>query len=217
MGKIIADIIVNRIRIIDDNKAFRDTLQETVIDSDFEAISQTETVINVDQFLINDILPGDAVVSDHHLMVKNYFPINGAEVVYKCFEKHIPSVLVTRFQDSKSEIRKYRSNIPVILNPEEFEPETLIESLEICINEFKGILRPERKMWRALVRIEDVQDHTVYILIPGWDANRGISLNRSDFPPLLRNKIAQGKRFHAKTNIGTESGDDLYFTDWENK
>jgi hypothetical protein len=208
---------INRIFIIDDDEEFRSTLEDTVQESNFKAFPQNERVENFDKYLMDFVHQDDAIVSDHQLKKKNYFPVNGAEVVYKCYERGIPSVLVTRYETHIGEIRKFRKNIPVILNPEDFEPATLVKSLEICIEEFNGEIKPQRKLWRTLVRIDSIDKNHIYIVIPGWDRNEIISLNIEDLPTDVKANIQPDLRLHAKANIGTESPNDLFFIDWELK
>jgi hypothetical protein len=217
MGKTIVDRIISRVHIIDDNEIFRGALEEAVQESELQPIQQQSKVESVDRFLMEVVGSEDAVVSDHQLKIKNYFPINGAEVVYKCYEHKIPSVLVTRYETHIDEIRRYRKNIPVILNPEDFEPDTLIHSLEVCINEFNGNIRQARKGWRTLVRIDGADESHVYVIIPAWHTSEVISINKSDLPEDMRGIAVPEKRFHACINIGTESPNDLYFTNWESK
>jgi hypothetical protein len=217
MGALIKNRQIDRICIIDDNEEFRLGLEDTVQESDFIPVSQNERVDNLEMFLNDIVQINDAVVSDHQLKKKNYFPVNGAEVVYRCYERGIPSVLVTRYEPHIGEIRKFRKNIPVILNPEEFEPDTLYKSLEVCIDEFNGEIKPARKIWRSLVRIDSLDKNHIYVIIPSWDTNEIISLNIEDLPEKMRSVIEPDLRLHAKVNIGCESANDLFFLDWETK
>jgi len=217
MGKTIATKIIDRIHIIDDNEEFRVGLEDTVQESDFIAIPQNEKVENFNLFLKEKICANDAVISDHQLKIKNYFPINGAEVVSRCYESKIPAVLVTRYETHIDQIRKFRKNIPVIINPENFEPDTLIRGLEVCIKEFNGIINPDRKGWRTLVRIDSFDENHIYLIIPSWNCNDVISINKSDIPDEIAKNIQEEKRLHARINIGSELSNDLFFSDWELK
>lgn len=217
MGVKINNWQIDRVCIIDDNEEFRSALEDTVQESDFIPIPQNEKIDSLERFLMDVVQPHDAVVTDHQLKKRNYFPVNGAQVAYACYDRRIPSVLVTRYEPHIGEIRKYRKNIPVILNPEEFEPETLLKSLEICINEFEGKIKLERRVWRSLIRIDSFDKDHIYVIIPSWDPNEVISLNTEDLPVEIKNVIEPDKRLHAKVNIGCESANDLFFTEWEPK
>ncbi len=206
---------INRIYIIDDDDFVRSTLVDTVTDSNFQAVAQDHKVERVDQYLVDCFNQHDAVISDYQLQKKNYFPTNGAEVVSKCFDKGIPSILVTKYEPHIAEIRRFRQNIPVIINPEALEPETLTVGLQLCIDEMLGNFLPSRKLWRALVRVDGVDDNHVYIIIPSWDMNKAISLNKNDLPKEIVETAIADKRMHVRVNLGASSADDLYFVNWE--
>jgi hypothetical protein len=218
MGLAIKGRQIDRVFVIDDDKYGRESSGFAVEESPFEPVIQESGITNLNSFLENNIHITDAVVSDHHLKKRNYFPENGAKVVYECYERQIPAVLVTRFGESEiNEIRKFREKIPVVLTPGEFNPDSLINSLETCINEFLGNRKPERVAWRTLIRIEDVVDNNIFIFIPGWNYEVSISLNKQDLPRDIRNIIKADMRVHAKVNVGAERSEDLFFKDWEAK
>lgn len=205
---------IERIHIIDDNEIFRETLEETIIDSNFIPLQQ-ESIYNIQTFLNNEILHHDAIVTDHHLMKSSYSPVNGAEMTSICYDKKIPSLLVTKYETHTPEIRKFRHKIPVIINPDDFQPDSLIRGLEICIDELNGKIRTDRKGWRTLLRVDYIDESNIYVLIPGWNPNDIVMLNKTDLPKHIIEEIRPESRLHAVVNIGTEYSKDLYFTDWE--
>lgn len=217
MSIIIENTKISNVCIIDDDDDARDALEYTVEDANMVAVPQKEPVENLISFLDLCQSSTDAIVSDHHLRKKkNYFPVNGAEFVANCYERNIPSVLVTKYEQPEiNEIRRFRHNIPVVLTPGEFFPDSFLKSLEIIINEFKGKYTPERKAWRTLIRVDDVDLNNCYIVIPAWDTNKVISVNRNDIPLHLQALVLPDFRFHAKVNIGTTNENDLFFKEWE--
>lgn len=218
MGKIIVDKQIDRLCIVDDNKASRTSFVESLNDSAFEPFSLDQQIVDVNAFINEQIGPAVAVISDHQLKKANYFPMNGAEFVALCYTKHIPSILVTRYEKTQmTEIRKFRQHIPVLINPSDFDIDCIHISLEICVREFKGIIRSDRKLQRTLVRIDAVDDTHIYIIIPGWDSSEIISIGRNELPIEVRAVVAADKRMHVKTNIGCENQNDLFFTEWEIK
>lgn len=219
MSMNINDWQIDRIHIIDDDEESRQVLEYTVADTDVMPVIQNERIDNLSNYLNEFIGHQDAVVSDHHLKKKNYFPVNGAEVIFQCYKRRIPSVLVTKYEQAEIvEIRKRRRNIPVILNPDEFDPETLLYGLSTCINEFKGVVLPERKLWRTLIQVDDVSENSnFFIIIPSWNPQETISINKSELPPEISSIIKPDMRLHARANIGADNVNDLFFTDWEPK
>ena len=218
MGVLIANQKIDRLCIIDDDEGARASYVEAFYDTSFEAFPQDE-VDDVSFFLDKFLKASDAVISDHQLKKKkNYFPINGAQVVSMCYERYIPSVLVTKYDQAQmSEIRKFRKNIPIILNPSQFSEDTVIHSLEVCIKEFKGDIRADRKLWRTLVRIDAIEKNHIYIIIPGWDTSEAIAIGKDELPEHIKPIIELDKRMHIQINIGCESVNDLYFGEWEIK
>lgn len=215
MAITIDDRHISRVCIIDDDDSSRDVLKYTIEDSDLEAAPQNDGVANVENFLLS-ITQNDAIVSDHHLRKKNYFPEDGAVVCSRCYDKYIPSLLVTKWEQAgMHEIRKFRSKIPVIINPEDFNPDTLIQSLEICINEFKGILIPPRKTWRTLIRIDDLDDSHLFAIIPSWNSNEVISIAKAELDFEVVAALQRGQRVHANVNIEAEQSYELFFQNWE--
>jgi hypothetical protein len=219
MGIKIADRQVDRLCIIDDDEGVRSTYVEEFYDSAFESFAQDEQVEDVDYFLTHVLKPTDAVISDHQLKKKkNYFPINGALVVSKCYEIGKPSVLVTKYDNSQMpEIRKHRKNIPIIINPSHFGEDAVYHGLEVCIKELKGYIRSDRKLHKTLIRIDAIEGNFIYIIIHGWDTKEAVSVSKDELPEHIKGIIEVDKRLHVYTNIGCENVNDLYFGSWEIK
>ncbi len=211
MGNLIAGRTVQRLHIIDDDEGARSSYVETFYNSRFETVSQGG-VEDVEQFLALSIGPTDAIISDHQLTKRSYFPINGAEVVSKCYERRIPSVLVTKYDKTQmSEIRRFRQKIPVIINPSDFDEDVVYNGLEVCIKEFSGQIRPDRKLWRALARVDSTDESHIYIVIPNWDPTEVISIPREELPVEIQSLIEIDKRLHVHANLDCETINDLYF------
>ncbi len=216
MAVSIANREIRTIYVVDDDNEARNGYGLTVEEMPVETKLQEHKVDNLNTFLLS-FSNYDAVVSDHHLRKSsNYFPTNGAEFVAKCYQKNIPSILVTKYEaESFHEIRPYKQYIPIVLRPDEFNPESLEISLEICIKEFRGEIAPVRKPWRTLVRVDDKVDNSVLVILPSWDLNRGISLQLDEFPHDLQTMIEPDFRFTADVNIDAENATELYFTNWK--
>jgi hypothetical protein len=218
MSLIIDDKEINNVCVIDDDAQARHGWSLAIEDSKLHPFPQNEKVLNIDDY-IPYLQRFDAIVTDHHLMKKNYFPVNGAEIVYRCYDYKIPSILVTRYDDEKvvDEIRRYRNKIPIILSQEEYAPDTLRQGLEICLNEFKGKLLPERKLWRTFIRIDDIDKTHVYLLIPAWNPNKVVSINRNLIQEEILKVLNPDMKMFAQVNIEAKDVIDLYFKNWELK
>lgn len=217
MGLQIIDRQINRLFIVDDDKNSRLMLKESIIDSELEPLTIDNQVHDINTFL--DLFSqSDAVLSDHQMKKTKFFPVNGAELISICYQKFIPGILSTRYDKTQmAEIRKYRQFIPVLINPSDLETDDLQNSLEICVQEFKGYFRRDRTLIRTMVRIDSVDPTHIYIIIPGWDASEIIMVDRNELPDNVKGLVDYDKRLHVKANIGCESIYDLYFSEWEIK
>jgi hypothetical protein len=213
---------ISKVYVIDDDSDSREGYGLTVEEIDVETVLQNERVDDISRFLLV-IGNQDAVVSDHHLKKSSsYFPMNGANFIHKCYERHIPSVLVTKYEmASYHEIRPFKRNIPVVLTPEQFNPDSLIKALELCVTEFKGSFSQTRKTWKTLVRFDDVikddaNNKTVAMaILPSWNRNLVINLKMMELPEEIQ-KIAEADlRLYAHVNIDAEDPYELYFQNWE--
>lgn len=222
MSVILLDREISKIHVIDDDIDSRESYGLTVEEIEVETVLQNDRVDNIDTFLLT-ISNRDAVVSDHHLKKSSsYFPINGANFIYKCYDKHIPSVLVTKYEmASYHEIRPFKRNIPVVLTPEQFNPDTLVRALELCVTEFKGNFSQTRKTWKTLVRFDDVlkdeaNNKTVAMaILPSWNMNMVINLKMMELPEEIQQIAEPDLRLYANVNIDAEDPYELYFQNWE--
>jgi hypothetical protein len=215
MGISISDRQVKRIWIIDDDESARASYQDSLVGSVFEVSSPDNMAPDPDLFF-KGLEPTDAIISDHQLKAKNYFSINGAELVAKCYHQKIPSILVTKYDKVQmTEIRRFRKFIPVLINPREFDVDRIPDKLSICINEFNGNIRTDRKLHQTLARIDSVDDTHIYIIIPGWDSKEIIAIDKSELPEQYKDALLEDKRLLVRSNIGCEKKDDLFFENWE--
>ena len=168
----------------------------------------------------------DAAICDHRLTHLGLVPFTGAQLVANLYSEGFPAVLITQYLgiDLNVELRRYRDRIPVLLARTEADPETLVESIEICREEITGNRPMHRKPWRSLVHIvakdteagEDVLD----AIIPSWNPEEAIRFPASLLGHLQRQlpAVSSGDldvRFFAQVNIGAESARDLFLSDFE--
>jgi hypothetical protein len=217
MGLVISDFQIDRVCIVDDDDTARDSYRDSLYDSPFETFSPDSNISDPSIFF-EGLRSTDAVLTDHQLKKKSYFPLNGAELVASCFSRHIPSILITRYDKVQmAEIRRFRRKIPVLINPADFDVDELPKKLEICINEFKGNLRTERKLHRTLARMDSFDEMYLYFIIPAWDPSEMISIERSELPSEINKIVREDNRLFVEANIGAEDKDDLFFENWEIK
>lgn len=214
----IADTSIRRVRIVDDEQSVRDAYEYLVEELELEPIAVEGPLPALDDFIDETIHGADAAICDYKLRIRQYATFDGAETVARLYGKKFPAILCTRWElASLDEIRPYRRFIPVMLRPDELDPASLVQGFQRCIDEFKGTFQSNRRPWRTLVRIEeiDMDRQCLYLVVPGWNRNEVIRLRTSDLPKEIFERIGDQKRFHAQINIGAEGSEELYFERWE--
>ena len=158
----------------------------------------------------------DAVLCDYRLRKRDYSQHNGDYVVAECFQQGIPGVLCTSIHEAQIN-RNLLRYIPGWLKTAPPNEANLRSAFEHTIEELSGHYRPSRRPWRALVRVDDLDDarHGLTIVVPAWSTRTKIQLHFDELPDDIRDMAEPGRRFHAHVNIGAEDPGDLYFDKWE--
>ena len=216
----IAGTTFERVWIVDDDENARDGYCDPVSELGVEAAPESGPLPGIDEFVSKMKSQASGVLCDYILRQRNYSEYNGDLLVESLYKGHLPAVLCTRYTDADVTLfRGRRRYIPALLMPSEVDPDNLARGFETCIEEFAGNFQPDRKPWRTLVRIEEFVDDDkhkyMYVVVPGWSPNKKIRLYLEDLPLNVRKVVREDKRLHAQVNIGTESHEQLYFTEWE--
>ncbi len=208
---------IQRVMVIDDQPDARDTMALKIEDADLEPIFPKHHFKSIDECL-ETVRTADAAIFDHHLSPGNLANFDGAEVVAQLYQQRFPSLLVTKFAESDVDnIRPLRKNIPVIIPSGEATPEAITDGFQQCLNEFENRYLPERRSWRTLLEIEEInkESNLVYAIIPGWNPNEAIRFPLVMFPENLRSLVVENAYFFAKINVGATHQNQLYFQDFE--
>jgi CheY-like chemotaxis protein len=203
------------VAIVDDNEMKRDTFRDELELADWIAMPLAGPFACMQALLDKVIGQSNAAICDHHLH-HNYAAFDGAETVATLYQKKFPAVLVTQYERAlMDDIRPHRRGIPVLLTPAEANPDSLVRGWEICKHEFEGKFGPSRMPWRAMLRIDDVDDAMVYALLPGWNSDEIIKFPISIMPLSIRQQIKPGTRLFAQVNKGAEDQSELFFENFE--
>ncbi len=214
----VANRSIQRVSIVDDEEAARESCRYNIEDLKLEPVLETQPLHDMDLFLKELPQRADAVLCDYHLRTKNYARFDGDEIVARCYQMKFPAVLCTTFTDvDVTLMRSRRRCIPVLLTPNTLNPESIALGLECCIQEFDGQFQATREPSRTLVRVDSVEmkDRYFYVIIPGWNPRKKIRLVYEDLPNEMHALIEPGKRFHACVNVGAETHEELYLDSWE--
>jgi len=213
----------NKIVIIDDEKDFAETAAWEVEDAGYEPILIVEGKFNeIDDLVLQ--IPTDTygVLCDHRLGKSGLANFYGSDLVAALYDRKIPALLGTQFYDMDSDvsIRKRRHKIPVLLNKDNVDSSSIKTGMKICLLEFDGHVATDRKPYRNIVRLVDVNkesgEEVVDVIIPSWSPHKAVRLPSS----LIREWILEfqpkiGTRLIANVNTGAENPEDLYFTNFE--
>ena len=212
----VLDRVIERVAIVDDKAEVRKGFAYTVQDLKLTPVMETGPLPDLDASVRKLKSSTHAALCDHQLTVSNYAAFDGAALVAQLYTSSVPAVLCTRFEKSNIDaIRRFRPRIPCLLTPTELDEETLVRGFETCIKEFRNEFMPDRRAWRTLVRVQNVEEHYVYVIIPAWSSSEGLRLLRADVPDPVGAKLVPGFRCHAKVNLGATRNEDLYFASWE--
>lgn len=215
----IAGRTVERIAIVDDDKAVRQAYELSIEDLELQAINESGPLGDLDTFARAARDRADGAVCDFKLRIKNYSTFDGAELVARWYELGFPAVLCTKWdRASVDEMRRFRSRIPVLIRPSDLDADHIIAGLEVCIREMEGSVRASRRSWRTLVRVEEVTEERysyVYVVVPAWNPSEVIRLPLSDVPEPIHPAVRPDARLYAQVNVGAETYEDLFFREWE--
>lgn len=209
---------IRRIKIIDDDPRVRGDYAYPITAADREPVPEEGPLGTLDDYL-QRATHADAAVSDHNLRPSGYANFDGAVLVSEWYKRQFPAILCTTFDKSKStQFRALRRWLPVVMSPDELSPESLIHGLEFVQRELRDDFTQPRRPWRALVHFVDLdaESRTVYAKLPGW-GTEAIALRLVDLPESLQAIVSQSADFrcHAIANLGAESNEELYVSEWE--
>ena len=216
---------IERVLIVDDDESVRNSYEDPIIDCDLEPYSESGPIASLNDYVGRVVSDGlQAAICDHHLKKRDYSVVNGAELTAEFYRNNFPALLCTRWGDAQpEEIRKHRRYIPVLLSPEELDPESIYRGLEMCVREFDGELPASRRPWRSLVRLEDFDPEAgpqqrVYVVVPSWNPHHVVTLFADTIPTDILGTLNAGtNRVFADVNVGAETESELYFVDWRNE
>lgn len=211
---------IARVSIVDDDPEARQGYEYPIEDLDLTPVPELGPLSNLEEFVAQTAARTDAAICDHHLRKRNYAPFNGAEAVAAWYKRGFPALLCTRYETAEiEEIRRYMRWIPVMMKPDELHPGSMEAGFKQCIAEMQGEFLPNRRPWRTLVRIDDVvadgPKRWFGVILPAWGLNEVVRIWFDDLPLDLQSKIQPDIRLHAQVNLGAETPEELYFTNWE--
>jgi hypothetical protein len=210
--------LIKRIKVVDDNPGVRDDYSIAISLAERTPVPETGPLGTLDEYIARET-GADAAITDYQLRPSNYAYFDGIELAARWYGLRMPTILCTTFHESNVvQFRKYRRWVPVVMPPKDLNPDTLIEAIELVANELQGHWVAPRRPWRAQIHFVEVDagSNTAIAKVPAW-SEEAVAFRLTDLPGMLQQSLHRTPemRFHAKANLGTENGRDLYVTDWE--
>jgi CheY-like chemotaxis protein len=163
-------------------------------------------------------------VCDHRLSRGGLAQFYGAEAVAQLNQRRqTPALLVTTWSkiDVDVSIRRYRSNVPILLSADEFQDPVIIRAqLKACSEEvIDGRIPAHRVARKSLVHVETRTTESgievVDAVIPGWNPNTKVRFPLALVEPALWEQVRDGAYFLAYVNRGAEKEEDLFLERFE--
>jgi hypothetical protein len=211
--------------VVDDVDTDAEATAELLIDAGF-APYRVPIIPNLGSLL--DTLSGNAraVVCDHRLAKDDEgrgVPYTGADVVAGCSERGFAAVLITTWAntDEATSIRQLRYRIPGVLKRGRASGSAVIrQALEAAQAEMQGVYSTERRSYRTVVRVADLEGgdpSLVEVIVPGWRPDEAILIPSSIIlaDTSLTADELPGRRFLADVNIYASDQSDLFFRHFE--
>lgn len=214
---------IKRVAVVDDDPTQAGVMSELVYDAGYEPVFLQPPFADTDE-LVRQVRDqaANAAICDHRLRPRGFAAFDGASAVAALMIAKIPSLLVTQFLDIDSHvsIRRWRHHIPVLLTRDGADAESIFQGLKDCLRELGGEPAPDRRPWRVLIQVDEVDretgDAVADVHIPSWNPHEAVRFPLDLVQPeSLRASVVPGAILLAHVNIGAERAEDLYFMTFE--
>ncbi len=221
-----------RVAVIDDERFKAETVAGIVEEAELVPVIISEndgpfqTVAQLLERIRSDHCA--AVICDHRLAGTPFASFTGAALMAALYRAQIPGVLLSTFADMDSDttIRRYRAQIPCLVRRSNLEPDSLLQGLRLCADEFNGRVVPERCPRRTLVRVVGVSPGPVHdgmvveAIMHSWDPDRCVRfplelVENPQIQQALREDFRGEMRLFAQVNVDCQDSMDLFFQDFE--
>ena len=211
---------ITSVSIVDDDPVAREAFSERIEEYDWTPHVLESLPRSPGEAVETLRSESDFALCDLHLQKHAFSEFNGDTLVTRAYDLRYPAILCTNIPSyghdlSRADLRK----IPVILELDEIEPDALARGVETFQLELEGKFRPERKPRRTLVRVDEIVGEGskpfALVVVPAWHTLAKIRVYLDEFPDPIRESIGDGQRMYAKTNLGAEETQDLFFVEWE--
>ena len=209
---------IQRVMVVDNQPDSLDAIAYSIEEASLEPIVYQKPFTSIQECLSMVTEKAEAAIFAHHLGPQNTVHFSGASAVAHLYQQQFPSLLVTAWAEADIDnIRPFRKSIPVVMRSSEATPEAIIEGIRQCSLEFENHYLPERRPWRTMLEIEEInqESNLVYAIIPGWHPDEVVRFPLAMFPENLQPLVIADAYFFAKVNVGAKNQNQLYFQEFE--
>ncbi len=214
---------IQRVMVVDNQPDSLDAIAYSIEEASLEPIVYQKPFTSIQECLSMVTTKAEAAIFAHHLGPQNTVHFSGASAVAHLYQQQFPSLLVTAWAEADIDnIRPFRRYIPVLIRSGNAEAETIQEGFKLCLSEFEQQYAPNRRPWRTILRIKEVNinqgfptQSMVYALVPAWNPHEVVRFPLSLIPEHLQPAIDTGTYLFAKVNTGADHYDELYFSEFE--
>jgi hypothetical protein len=211
----LADGAIEKVKIIDDQPDAAEWLKYEVEEAGFQPIIVSCPAPSLAD-LPSLIEPRTGFIFDHLLSPGNCANYVGAEAVALLYARKAPALLITTYSmDADVGIRRWRASIPVLLDRDAVDQDSLNAGFSKCLRELRDGPPSSRQTLPAIVRVERVSFETdepvLDVIVSSWNPRKAVRLPLLMLPEHLRGSVQMGTRLIADVNVGAESGDELFF------
>lgn len=204
------------IAVVDDDAEDRSILAEELHGWGYQSVTLDGSYSNVAS-LVQEITSKQSnfVICDNHLKHAGYARFSGIEAVSELHKLHIPSILITQYQDTDDMLLKLsRIDLPVVLDKGDLDQEQVGQALEKCHAELDGNPASDRRPHRVLVTVDSHNSSRVVVFVDAWNPHEAVAFP-TELLGCLSAHLSEGLQLLAEINIGATHSRELFFTNFE--
>ncbi|WP_155273607.1 hypothetical protein [Xanthomonas arboricola] len=208
---------IRTVAVVDDGDDTAQAMINVLEDGDFEAYRQAAS--SSLEALVEEIVnKSDAAVCDHRLRYGGFGDLSGADLAARLTKRKHPTILVTQYLDQEADvaIRKFRSDLPVVLRRGQAdEPEEIRDAFARCITEIDRGRRDGRTVQRTLLQVLSISsvngEKVIDAIVDGFDSTDAVRFPLQLVAESERDKVKEGTLLVADTNVRATEKVELFF------
>ncbi|UYK76504.1 hypothetical protein NG825_19110 [Xanthomonas sacchari] len=208
---------IKTVAVVDDGDDTAQAMINVLEDGNFEAYRQDAST-SLEALVEEIISRSDAAVCDHRLRYGGFGDLSGADLAARLTKRKHPAILVTQYLDQEADvaIRKFRSDLPVVLRRGQAdEPDEIRDAFARCITEIERGRRDERTVQRTLLQVLSMSnvngEQVLDAIVDGFDSKDTVRFPLQLVAEGERARVREGTLLVADTNVRATEKVELFF------